>query len=1027
MKLFAADGLTSSTKAHFIESIQKKEPLPYLIISEGNPDLFHDLTYFFQKEPLELVAKEANLDVQGLRYKVVKTFKEALAPPPLIVSIQTLFDPLPNPESLVFISLKKGQILEFDPFLFQLEACGLQRKKIVVDKGDYAIRGGLVDLFPIDAFEPIRVEFDLDKIASLRHFDPVSQRSTKLIEEFQFLPTSTKGSISLQDLFPSPFRIFLDHPTHLEDRMVQLKVDLAPFLEKAEEVYFLFDETVESLAEEAAIAPAGRDFYQGKKSQFLELELFKKHYRLQHDFLFYEPVEAHLDLNKLGYQLHQPPFDKMIVHLLTQTPVEEKFFEELLPDRSKNVLIEKGYLSQGFIHRQKELFLPHTEFSKRKKIHRKRWRVHNHVPVSEFHELEPGDLVVHYHNGVGKFLGFEQMSNHQKIQDDFIVLEYANSSKLYVPISQSHLVSRYIGAKEDHRVALNALGTNTWAKTKLKVEKAIVGYARELLQRQALRQIKGGFQYPCDSLEMELFEDAFVFDETIDQIKAIQDIKQDMCSTEGMDRLILGDVGYGKTEIAMRAAAKAVLDGHKQVAVLVPTTVLAVQHFENFKLRMEGFPIRIELVCRFRSTKEVKKTLEETQEGKVDILIGTHRIISKDVLFKDLGLIIVDEEQRFGVRAKEWLKQATIGVDCLTLSATPIPRTLHLSLVNARKMSVISSPPSDRLPVKVAVVEESDAVIQDGLVHEFQRGGQAYFLYNRVETIHEMKDKLQKLVPKARIGVVHGKMDPDGIDEIFHSFKKGTLDLLLATTIIENGIDIPNANTIFVHRADTFGISDLYQLKGRVGRSDKSAYAYFMIPKGQTMKETSTQRIKAIVDASGYGGGLKVAMRDLEIRGAGDILGVQQSGHVASIGFHLYCKLLKRTIDLMRANKQTNFTETKVEIPFEAKLPPFYVDDKGLRMEIYHRFGECVESEEVHELYKEILDRFGPAPVEVKWLYVVALIRTESAKHGVQLIKLKNCTLVMETDKKSLSFLAPLFKTPNEFKEFVQQKLCSLN
>jgi transcription-repair coupling factor (superfamily II helicase) len=494
-----------------------------------------------------------------------------------------------------------------------------------------------------------------------------------------------------------------------------------------------------------------------------------------------------------------------------------------------------------------------------------------------------------------------------------------------------------------------------------------------------------------------------------------------------MDRLILGDVGYGKTEIAMRAAAKAVLDGNKQVAVLVPTTVLAVQHFENFKLRMEGFPIRVELVCRFRSTKEIKNTLEETKEGKVDILIGTHRIISKDVLFKDLGLIIVDEEQRFGVRAKEWLKQATIGVDCLTLSATPIPRTLHLSLVNARKMSVISSPPSDRLPVKVAVVEESDSVIQEGLLHEFQRGGQAYFLYNRVETIHEMKDKLQKLVPKARVGVVHGQMDPDAIDEIFHGFKKGAIDLLLATTIIENGIDIPNANTIFVHRADTFGISDLYQLKGRVGRSDKSAYAYFMVPKGQTMKETSTQRIKAIVDASGYGGGLKVAMRDLEIRGAGDILGVQQSGHVASIGFHLYCKLLKRTIDLMRANKQTNFTETKVEIPFEAKLPPFYVDDKGLRMEIYHRFGECVESQEVHELFKEILDRFGPAPIEVKWLYVVALIRTECAKVGVQLVKLKNCTLVMETEGKSLSFLAPVFKTPKEFKEFVLQKLPLLN
>jgi transcription-repair coupling factor (superfamily II helicase) len=1023
LKPFAADGLTSSTKAHLIQKIQEKDPLPFMIISEGNPDLFHDLSYFFKKEPLELVAKEANLDIEGLRYKVVKAFKEAIDPPPLIVSIQSIFDPLPNPASLKTISLKEGMDLEFDPFLFKLESIGLERKKVVVDKGDYAIRGGLVDFFPIDALEPIRVEFDGDKIASLRHFDPVSQRSTHPVLEFHFLPTATEGLIRLIDLFHPPFRIFLDHPTHLEDLMVQLKVELAPFLEKASEVYFLFDEQVESLCDESQQTQVGRAFYLGEKSQTIRLELFKNTYTLEQNFSPYEPIEAHLDLKKVGYQIHQPPFNRMQIRLIAQTPVEEKYFEEVFPDRPKNVAIEGGYLSGGFIYRQKELFLPHTEFSGRKKIHRKRWRVHNHVPVSEFHELQPQDLVVHYHNGVGKFLGFERMSNHQKEQDDFIVLEYANSSKLYVPMSQSHLVSRYIGSKEDHKVTLNVLGTNTWAKTKLKVEKAIVGYARELLHRQALRQIKGGFQYPQDSLEMELFEDAFVFDETIDQIKAIQDIKQDMCSNEGMDRLILGDVGYGKTEIAMRAAAKAVLDGHKQVAVLVPTTVLAMQHFDNFKTRMEGFPIRIDLVCRFRANKEIKATLNDTAEGKVDILIGTHRIISKDVLFKDLGLIIVDEEQRFGVRAKEWLKQATVGVDCLTLSATPIPRTLHLSLVNARKMSVISSPPSDRLPVKISVVEESDAVIQQGLLHEFQRGGQAYFLYNRVETIHEMQDRLQKLVPKARIGTVHGQMDADAIDEIFHSFKKGALDLLLATTIIENGIDIPNANTIFVHRADTFGISDLYQLKGRVGRSDKSAYAFFMVPKGQTMKETSTQRIKAIVDASGYGGGLKVAMRDLEIRGAGDILGVQQSGHVASVGFHLYCKLLKRTIDLMRANKPAQFTETKIEIPFDAKLPDYYVEDKSLRMEIYHRFGECIETSEVDELYKEVIDRFGAPTIQVKWLYIVAWVRTECSKYGIRLLKLKNTTLSIESDQKLLNFLAPSINTPDNFKNFVLQKL----
>jgi len=1016
LKQFAVDGLFSSSKAHLIHQLQEKDPLPYLIISEGNSDLFHDLTYFFGVEPLELIGQEANLDIEGLRYRVIKQFSQKKNRAPLLVTIKALFDPLPDPKELKEIVLETKKTVPFDSFLFELESMGFTRKKVVVDKGDYALRGGLIDFFPIDSMEPIRVEFDGDEIASLRHFDPISQRSNgpadgAPLTHFSFLPLKTKKQISLLTLFPGPLRIFLDHPTHLEDRMVQLKVELAPLLEKGSELYFLFDEPLDTLLDEERHR-VGREFYTGQKNEIVPIELFKKIYSLEWGHSHYAPIEENLDLKNISVK----------THLIAHTSVERTFFEELFPDRPKNVAIESGYLSSGFFFDQKELFLPHTEFSKRKKIHRKRWRVHNHVPVSEFHELEIGDLVVHYHNGVGKFLGFERLPNHNQEPDDFIVVEYANNSKLYVPMSQAHLISRYIGAKEETKIALNTLGSNSWAKTKLKVEKAIVGYARELLHRQAMRQIKGGYQYPSDSIDMALFEDAFEFDETIDQMKAIDDIKLDMCSTEGMDRLILGDVGYGKTEVAMRAAAKAVLDGNKQVAVLVPTTVLAVQHYENFKARMAGFPITIDLACRFRTSKEIKKTMEDVSLGKVDILIGTHRIISKDVIFKDLGLIIVDEEQRFGVRAKEWLKLATIGVDCLTLSATPIPRTLHLSLVNARKMSVISSPPSDRLPVKMAVIEENDETIREGLLREFQRGGQAYYLYNRVETIEAMKEKLQKLVPQAKIGIVHGQMDADEIDEVFHGFKKGGIDLLLATTIIENGIDIPNANTIFVHRADTFGISDLYQLKGRVGRSDKSAYAYFMVPQGLSLKETSQQRIKAIIDASGYGGGLKVAMRDLEIRGAGDILGVQQSGHVASIGFHLYCKLLKRTIDLMRANKQANFTETKVDIPFEAKIPFFYIDDKSLRMELYHRFGECLEPEEVHDLYKEMEDRFGPPPVEAEWLYMVAWIRTLSSPLGITLIKLKNCTLSIETEKKSLSFLAPPFKSPLAFKNFVMAK-----
>ena len=1022
MKGFAADSLSSSQKAHYIKQIQQLDSLPFIIVSESSSDLFHDLQFFFQIEPLELIGEEDNPDIQGLRVKTIKKFFSPNNVAPLITTIKGLIDPICAPDAIEQIHLQVGQLLDFEPFLFQLESFGLVRKKIVSDKGEYAIRGGLVDVFAMDAMEPIRIEFDEKQIVSLRHFDPTSQRTTQKVEVYNFLATISAQKTSLLKLLSNnSCRIFLDNPTHLEDRMVQLKVELSPILEQFEQVHFLFDEPLESLVEEFK-EKGSKDFYTGKKGQNVSIEFFKKSFNIEYRLSGYAPIEAHLDVKKIGHQVHQEPLSKLDVILLAHTPVEEKFFSDLLPDRPKNVQIQQGYLSSGFFYKN-VVYIPHTEFTHRKKIHRKRWRVHNHVPVSEFHELQPNDLVVHYHNGVGRFLGFEQMKNHQNSLDDFLVIEYANSSKLYVPMSQAHLVSRYIGSKEDTKVSLNVLGTNTWAKTKLKAEKAIVGYARELLQRQALRQIKGGFTYPQDSSEMGLFEDAFEFDETIDQIKAIQDIKNDMCSQEGMDRLVLGDVGYGKTEVAMRAAAKAVLDGHKQVAVLVPTTVLAVQHYENFKARMQGFPISVDLVCRFKTTKENKKTLEEVEQHKVDILIGTHRIISKDVHFKDLGLIIIDEEQRFGVRAKEWLKQASVGVDCLTLSATPIPRTLHMSLVNARKMSVISSPPSERLPVKILVVEDEDQVIKEGLLHEFQRGGQAYFIHNRVETIFEVKDRVQKLVPQARIGVVHGQMDPDEIDEIFHAFKKGILDLLVATTIIENGIDIPNANTIFVQKADTFGISDLYQLKGRVGRSDKSAYAYFMVMKGASLKDTSQQRIKAIVDASGYGGGLKVALRDLEIRGAGDLLGVQQSGHVASIGFHLYCKLLKRTVDQLRVNQQANFTETKIEVPFEAKLPVFYVEDKGIRMELYHRFGECVETAEVDDLAQEVIDRFGAPPTEVRWLFVISWIRTKACSKGIQLIRLKNHTMTIEVQDRSLSFFTPPFKTPDQFKDFVLEKI----
>jgi transcription-repair coupling factor (superfamily II helicase) len=574
---------------------------------------------------------------------------------------------------------------------------------------------------------------------------------------------------------------------------------------------------------------------------------------------------------------------------------------------------------------------------------------------------------------------------------------------------------------------LHTLGTKKWLNAKVQVQKAIVGYARDLLNIQASREAKGGFIYPPDSEEMFLFEAEFPFTETDDQIRAIQEIKQDMTSPKAMDRLICGDVGYGKTEVAMRAAFKAVIDGGKQVAVLVPTTVLAMQHYENFCKRMESFPVRIGVASRFVKPKEMKKTLEGVAQGSVDILIGTHRIISQDVGFKNLGLIIIDEEQRFGVRAKEHLKKAKVGVDCLTLSATPIPRTLYFSLVGARDISVINTPPHDRLPIKTILAEKENELMKNALLRELARDGQAYVIHNRVESIYRIADDIQKLLPSARLAIVHGQMAADEIDAIFHKFKQGEVDILIATTIVENGIDIPNANTILVDRADMYGMADLYQLRGRVGRWNRPAYAYFLVPKSRELHEISRKRLQALIETSGFGGGMKLAMRDLEIRGAGDLLGVQQSGNVSTIGFHFYCKLLKRAVDTLKKHVSPTFYDTRMEFQYAANLPSTYIPETNLRMEIYHRLGETASQDDVEELFKELEDRFGKLPEPTIWLKHLSRIRVFASQHQFTLLKFDATSLTVQRqvgketiDRKT--FLPP-FETPQQLEEKVLQML----
>ncbi|MBI3236198.1 MAG: transcription-repair coupling factor, partial [Chlamydiales bacterium] len=595
--------------------------------------------------------------------------------------------------------------------------------------------------------------------------------------------------------------------------------------------------------------------------------------------------------------------------------------------------------------------------------------------------------------------GTQIQPNHAGTPTEFLVLEYAENSKFFVPISQSHLVSRYIGVQEEIPT-LSTLGSSRWQKTRILAQQAIIGYADKLLSLSASRSVQVGFAFPPDSKEMALFEADFPFVETEDQLLAIEKIKADMTSSKAMDLLICGDVGYGKTEVAMRAAFKAVMDGKKQVAVLVPTTVLAMQHYQTFCERMAHFPIRIAAACRFHPPKQIKEILQNVREGKIDILIGTHRIISSDVHFHDLGLIIIDEEQRFGVKAKEHLKTLKTGVDCITLSATPIPRTLYLSLIGAKDVSVINTPPQDRLPIKSILAEKDPKLIQTALLRELSREGQAFLIHNRVESIFSFADQIQKLLPQAKIVVGHGQMSAEELDTIFHAFKTAQADILIATTIIENGIDIPNANTILIDRADTFGLADLYQMRGRVGRWNRPAYAYFLVPKARELSEPARRRLSSLIETSGYGGGMKIAMKDLEIRGAGDILGVQQSGHVSTVGFHLYCKLLKKAIDALRSKSALSFIETKMEFSYPASLPTSYIDESSLRMEIYHRIGEATSYKELDAILTELKDRFGPYPQEVLWLYHLTRLKLFASSHQFLLLKFENLTLTAERQLK---------------------------
>lgn len=1011
--ILQVSGCMESQKSHLMYGLSGIAPYRLILAEDERRarEIYEDYR-FYDRKVYSYPAKDLlffQADIHGnllirQRMKVIKALLEEKELT-VVTSIDGCMDFLESLEKIKeqLIHYESDSTVDTEQLKNQLVALGYERVGQVEMPGQFSVRGGIVDIYCLTEENPWRIELWGDEIDSIRSFDPESQRSLENLEELTIYPAvehiGDKDMVSFLDYFPEKRTIiFLDEPNRLTEKGGAVEEEYRQSRMHREEKgsrnlpenwLCSFEQLQKELNKRNCISVCALEPKQAgwkvREKFYLEVKSISA-YNNSFELL----VKDLHQYKKQGYRIALLSGSRTRAERLAKDLQEEglaafygqDYDREICPGE---IMVVYGHAKKGFeyplikfaVMTESDIFGQEQKKKKKKNYSGSR--------IQDFAELSIGDFVVHEKHGLGIYRGIEKVEV-DRIVKDYIKIEYRGGSNLYIPATQLDCLQKYSGADASKAPKLNKLGTQEWNKTKSKVRGAVKNIAKELVELYAVRQEKEGYVCGPDTVWQREFEEMFPYEETEDQLSAIEDAKRDMESTRIMDRLICGDVGYGKTEVALRAAFKEVQES-RQVAYLAPTTILAQQIYNTFVQRMKEFPVRVELLCRFRTPAQQKKAIEDLKKGQVDVIIGTHRILSKDVQFKNLGLLIVDEEQRFGVTHKEKIKQLKKNVDVLTLTATPIPRTLHMSLIGIRDMSVLEEPPMDRMPIQTYVMEYDEETVREAINRELRRGGQVYYVYNRVTDIADVALRIAKLVPDARVDFAHGQMSERELENVMYSFVNGDIDVLVSTTIIETGLDISNVNTMIIHDSDRYGLSQLYQLRGRIGRSNRTAYAFLMYRKNVMLKETAEKRLAAIREYTDLGSGFKIAMRDLELRGAGNLLGAQQHGHMNAVGYDLYCKMLNEAVKEAKGIHTMEDFETSVDLNVDAYIPDSYISNEFQKLDIYKRIAGIETQQDYDDMLEELLDRFGEPGKAVLNLLAIAKLKAIAHQGYVTEIK----------------------------------------